>query len=296
MIPDASPFWQNAFLVGVFVIFGWGVWNGWRLGIVRALWSLLAMSAAGAAAVVAMMLVGGITLKVAPTFGAMVGTAAAALVALVIYFAVSFLGGLLFKRTAQQPTSALRLVYGLGGALLGAVFGVCVLWGVLLFVRGLGGFCEGTVASTDGIYTLPMPEPAARALVKLKKSIEAGGTGKILKSIDVMPAEFYEVLDKLGKLIADPEAMRRFITYPGVNDVLVDAHFLGLVQDPEVQEIARSQDGASLIKHPKMLEAVKDPGLLAKLQKIDINKALDYALTPPKAGATPAPTPHISTP
>ena len=123
----------------------------------------------------------------------------------------------------------------------------------------------------------------------MRNSVEAGSTGRILDSIDVMPAEFYVVMDKFGKLIADPEAMRRFITYPGVNDVLADTHFLDLVHDPEVQEIVRSQNGSALIKHPKMLEAVKDPGLLAKLQKIDINKALDYALTPPKAGATPAP-------
>jgi hypothetical protein len=291
MMPDASPFWQNAFLVGVFVIFGWCVWNGWRLGIVRVLWSILAMSAASVAAIVVMLFVGGIALKMVPTFSAMIATAAGALVALIIYLVGSFIGGLLFKRTAQQPTATLRLVFGFSGAAMGVVFGVCAFWAVLLFVRGLGGFCEGTVVGKNGVYALPMPEPAARALVKLKNSIEAGDTGKILDAIDVMPPEFYRIMDKFGRLIADPEAMRRFITYPGVDEVIADTHFLELAHDPEVQDIVRSQNGGALIHHPKLVEAVKDPGLLAKLQKIDIEKALDYALNPPKPAITPAPVP-----
>ncbi|MGH8047080.1 MAG: hypothetical protein ACREKL_07525, partial [Chthoniobacterales bacterium] len=97
------------------------------------------------------------------------------------------------------------------------------------------------------------------------------------------------LLDRLGQLVASPEAMRRFITYPGIDDVLVDAHFLDIAQDAEVQEMVRSQNTSGLLTSPKMMDAVKDPGLIAKLQKIDIEKALDYALNPPKPAATPTP-------
>jgi hypothetical protein len=291
-MPDASPFWQNAFLVAAFVVFGWCVWSGWRLGIVRAVWSLLSMVAAGVVAVFVMLLLSAITIKIVPTLSAMIGLAGGALAALMIYLVSAFLGGLLFKRTAQQPTAALRLAFGMSGAALGVLVGVSMLWAMLLFVRGLGGVCEATVAGPGEIYTLPMPEPAARALVKLKLSVEAGSTGKFLDSVDVMPTEFYTLLERFGKLLADPEAMRRFITCPQLSEVLADSHFLELVKDPEVQEIVRSQNNNALMSHPKMLEAVKDPGLLAKLQKIDINKALDYALNPPKPAPTPAAAPH----
>jgi len=286
MMPDASPFWQNAFLVGVFVVFGWFVWNGWRLGVIRMLWSILAMSAACVVGMVAGLVVGGLALAVSPMASTMAGMAAGALAMLVVYIAGSFVGGLLFKRTSQQPTSVLRLGMGLGGAAIGLVFGLFTLWAALLFVRGMGGICEGTIANANGMYSLPLPEPVARTLVKLKKSVEAGDTGRIFESVDVMPREFYWMMDKFGKLVADPEAMRRFIAYPEVHEVLADPQFLALIRDPEIQEIVRSHDSGSLMSHPKMLQAVKDTGLLAKLQKIDINKALDYALAKP--AATPA--------
>jgi hypothetical protein len=35
------------------------------------------------------------------------------------------------------------------------------------------------------------------------------------------------------------------------------------------------------VNNPKLREALKDPSLIGKLQKIDIEKALDYALSPP---------------
>lgn len=293
MTPAASPFWQNAFLVAVLVAFGWCVWNGWRLGIVRALWSILAMSVAGVAGVFVGTLVGGVALAVIPSFSAMVGVAAGALTALFAYLACSFVGGLLFKRTSQQPTATLRLGFGLGGAALGAVSGLFLFWAALLFVRGLGGLCEGTVAGQDDFYALPIPEPAARTLVRLKKSVEAGDTGRVLDSLDVMPEEFYRVIGKFGRLAADPEAVQRFADEPEIAQVLADTRFADLIRDPEVQEIVRSRHSEALLGNSKMLQAMKDPGLLAKLQKIDIEKALDRALSPPKPAATPAPTPTL---
>jgi hypothetical protein len=167
--------------------------------------------------------------------------------------------------------------------------GVSVLWSALLFVRSMGGLCEASVAAGDEFYRLPLPEPAARVLVKLRKSVEAGETGKFLESLDVMPPEFYHMLDRMGQLYANPEALQKFLSYPDIRAVLANTRFAELTQDAEIQDLARSQDTAALIRNPRMLAAVNDPGLIEKLQKIDIEKAFDYAL------GTPTPTPHPQT-
>ena len=285
---DASPFWQNAFLVGVLVAVGWCIWSGWRSGLARGVVSIMGMVAGCFVGAVAGAAVGAIAGAAIPLYGGLIGMLVGVAAGLAAYVAVSFLGALLFKRTAQQPTAVLRLIYGLGGALIGIFVGVSVFWGALLFVRGIGGFCEATVRGKSGFYGLPIPAPAARAMVKLKLSVEAGETGKFLDSLDVMPAEYYRIMEKLGRLAADPAAARKFITYPGIEDVLKDLRFTDLTNDSEIQELARTQNAAALVRNPKMLDAVKDPGLIAKLQKIDIEKALDYALSP----AAPKPTPH----
>ncbi|MDD5200262.1 MAG: hypothetical protein PHC88_10730 [Terrimicrobiaceae bacterium] len=285
MITEASPFWQNAFLVGVLVAIGWCVWNGWRIGVVRAAFSMAGLCAALIVGVGFGAAVGAVAGAIMPDIGGIFGVLAGVVGGLVVYAIVLFLSGLLFKRTAQQGTSLVRLAYGAGGALVGAFVGVSVLWGALLFVRALGGFCEASVEGRGKFYALPFPKPVAGALVKLKKSVVAGETGKVLESIDPMPPEFYRVFDKLGRVVANPEAVRRFVTNPAIQDVLADTRFNELTRDPEVQDLAHSQDATALFRNPRMLEAVKDPRLIAKLQKIDIEKALDYALAAP----TPAP-------
>ena len=290
-MPDASPFWQNAFLVGMFVAVGWCVWNGWRMGVVRAAVSMAGLFVAGLIGIAVGAAVGAILGAASPLYGGAAGMAAGVLVGLLAYGVIAFLSALLFKRTAQQRTQLLRLVYGAGGALIGAFVGVSVLWGGLMFVRSLGGFCEASVAAPAEVYRLPMPEPAAQALVKMKKSIEAGETGKLLASIDITPPEFYRVFDRLGKLVASPEAMRRFITYPEIQNVISDPGFIRLVRDPEIQDLARSSRTSDLLRNPKMHAAAADPGLIEKLQKIDIEKALDYALGASEPGAAPTPTP-----
>ncbi len=293
MMPDASPFWQNAFLVGVLVALGWCIWSGWRMGVVRAAVSLIGMFVAGAIGVAVGMAAGAVAGAAAPLYGGMLGLASGVVVGLMAYGAISFLSALLFKRTAQQRTQILRLFYGGGGATIGAFIGISVLWGALLFVRGLGGFCEASVSGPEDFYRLPMPEPAAQALVKMKKSIEAGGTGEFLASIDVMPPEFYRVFDRFGQLAANPDALRKFLTHPDVQNVIADPQFLQLVRDPEIQEMAQANRTIQLLKDPRMHGAAADPGLIEKLQKIDIEKVFDYALGTPGAPDTPA---HPQTP
>lgn len=284
-MPDASPFWQNAFLVGVIVVVGWCVWSGWRAGVVRTALALGGMIAGGfigfgmggaAAAVVG---------RFVPVPTMILTAALALIIGLGVYFAAWFLGALLFKRTAQQGSFLLRVVYGGGGALLGAFLGLTVVWGALLLVRGLGGFYEGTL--TEGRHAhVSAPGAAAAALVKLKRSIEAGETGRSLLAIDVMPDKFYRTFEKIGRVAANPTAAQRLLGYAPVQGLLTDPHLVALTSDPGAGEALQTGGIGELLKNRHLVAALNDPALIAKVQKIDIEKALDYAL------AAQAPTPR----
>jgi hypothetical protein len=289
-MPDASPFWQNAFLVGVIVVVGWCVWSGWRAGVVRAALAIGGMIAGGFIG----FGVGGAAAAAIGRFvplPTMILTAALAVViGLGVYFAAWFLGALLFKRTAQQGSLLLRLFYGVGGALLGLFLGVTIVWSALLLVRGLGGFYEGAFTA-DRRAHLPTPGAAAAALVKLKRSIEAGTTGRSLVAFDVMPEKIYHVFEKLGRVAASPAAARRLVEYPPVQGLLTDPHLVALTSDPEAGEALQSGGIGSLLKNRHLVAALNDPALIARVQKIDIEKALDYALAAPAPQSHPAHTP-----
>lgn len=288
-MPEASPFWQNAFLVWVIVCIGWSMWSGWRTGVVRAAVSLGAMFAgyfvgmAVAAAVPA--LVGWLI----PLPGALIGGVCGLLAGILTYIVLWFLGALVFKRTAQQKTMVLRLFYGGGGALIGTVFGVFLFWGAMLFIRGLGGFLEARFDPMAERSGLPRPNAVMAAVVKLKRSIDAGDTGRLLESFDPMPASFYAIMDKLGRVSVDPEAAERLLQYPEIMAVINDPRIITITGESAAGPSGRNSVDVMAINQ-QVSAAFSDPALIEKLQKIDIEKALDFALKDPaKPGAENSP-------
>lgn len=281
-MPEASPFWQNAFLVWVIVCIGWSMWSGWRTGVVRAAISLGGMFVAYFAGVAVAAVVPALIGWLIPLPGALVGGVCGSIAGVLVYVVLWFLGALLFKRTAQQATAPLRLIYGAGGALLGAVFGVFVVWAVMLFVRGVGGFLEARFE--PGVSDVPKSNAVITSIVKLKRSIEAGDTGKLLESFDPMPESFYRIVDKFGRVSVNPAAAERLLQYPEIVAVMNDPKIVAITNesaDPSVK-----MDVLSVNR--RLTEAFSDPALIAKMQKIDIEKALDFALKEPAPGsATP---------
>jgi hypothetical protein len=101
-----------------------------------------------------------------------------------------------------------------------------------------------------------------------------------------MPEKFYHVFEKLGRVAANPVAARRLVEYPPVQGLLTDPHLVALTSDPEAGAALQTGGIGGLLKNRHLLAALNDPALIARVQKIDIEKALDYAL------AAPVPTPH----
>ncbi|HEY8900626.1 MAG TPA: CvpA family protein [Chthoniobacterales bacterium] len=289
-MPEASPFWQNAFLGFLILLVAWSVWAGWRAGVVREALALGGMFAGGFAGLAAGGAVGPLLGKVFPVPGLVIGVVVGLVVGIGVYLGAWVLGAVLFKRTAQQPSFLLRMVFGGGGALVGLFVGVTLVWGALLFVRGLGGFYEGTLEPAAARSPhIPPAGATTKALVKLKRSIEAGSTGQQLVSMDVMPDEFYRIFDKLGQVAVRPDALRRLADYPPVVELLNDPRIVAIASDPETADAAREQGIAALMKNPHILQAANDPALIAKVQKLDIEKALDFALAAPAHPAKKSP-------
>jgi len=289
-MPEASPFWQNAFLIAIFVVLGWCIWSGWRSGIVRELVTMVGMFLGAAAGIAAGFATGVFIGHISPWYGYKVGIAVACVVIIAIYLGVSFIGALLFKRTAQQRSILLKLAFGLGGAAIGAFVGLSIFWGALLFVRGIGAYCEADFGphAPRG----ERPGIAEYTIVKLKRSIEAGPRGQQLIAFDIMPEKVYRVFGKFGLLVTKakvhPEVVTRLLAYPPIQSIFTDPRLAAITNDPMAAEAFRTQGSQSLLQNQKILALAHDPVLIAKVQRIDIEKALDYALE--------APTPHPAAP
>ena len=208
-----------------------------------------------------------------------------AILAVVAYGIVASLGTILFKRTAQQSSGTVRLVYGLSGALLGVCFGAFFIWLVLVGIRTIGSIADAQVQARSKIES-SRPSSAdsnldidsvTTFLARLKSSVEMGAVGNVVKKTDVMPTGVYQTLSDTGTVLSNPETARKFLSSPGLRELSEHPKIVALRNDPEIAEMIAQGRLIELMRDPRILDTVNDPELVARIKQFDLKKALEYA-------------------
>ncbi|MEO8044134.1 MAG: CvpA family protein [Spartobacteria bacterium] len=291
MSAAGSPLWQTIFISFALILVAFEIVRGWRLGLVRQLVRLLALAAAYGAGLFG----GRLFLPVLRPFLRMpdllISIVAGAILAFLVYAVISTIGAILFKRTGQQNAGLVRLVYGICGAVLGIFFGLFSVWLVVVAIRSTGAIAsaemrtpEPVAARSPGpLAARPRPspnEPAAmiQSLAKLKNSIELGSLGSTVKAVDVIPAQTYQTLGKVGTVASNPRSAERFLTFPGAKDLTENPKIVALRDDPEIIDLIQRQRFLELLQNPKLIEAMNDPTLARQVKGFKFQEALDYAL------------------
>jgi uncharacterized membrane protein required for colicin V production len=293
-----SPLWQVVFISFGVILILFEVLRGWRLGLMRQITRLIAFGAAYAAA----FLGGSLLVPMARSFFKMpdpiLSILCGAILAFAAYMLVSGIGAILFKRTSQQESGLVRLIYGFAGAILGLFFGVFLLWLTVASVRTVGALAEGQARSRPGAVH-GAQDPTSHALdvrrrflsesdenvatlptllARLKNSLELGLLGSVLKNTDPVSQCTYEILEKAGSVLSSPERAQKFLTFPGARELAEHPKIVALRSDPEIADLIAQRRFLDLLQNPRIIEAVNDPVLADRIKKFDIQHALDYAL------------------
>jgi hypothetical protein len=281
-----SSLWQTIFLSFALVIILFEVVRGWRIGVVRQGVRLVALITAYAAAIFGGRLLLPVFRPLLQVPDFFISLGAGALLALLAYAVINVMGAILFKRTGQQSAGFVRVVYGACGAALGIFFGLFSVWLVIVAIRSLGAIASAGVHTQASpqhpptpLTTTPptTPPPMIASLAKLKNSIELGSLGEAVKAVDVVPANTYQTLGKVGTIVSNPQSAERFLSYPGAKELTGNPKIVALRQDPEIIELIKQQRFLDLLQNPKLIEAVNDPALAAEVRSFEFQKALDYA-------------------
>ena len=293
-----SPLWQAVFISFAVVLILFEVVRGWRLGLLRQLVRVAALAAAYAAAVFG----GGLLVPIARPFLKMpdivLSILAGAVLALVIYAFGTSMGMVLFKRTGQQDSKLVQLIYGFAGAIVGLFFGAFVLWTIVASVRALGAVADAQVRSQASspeagqsatlralavrrrFFSEPNTGSTALAtsLARLKNSLELGPLGNAVKQTDPVPLKTYEMLEKVGRVFSSPERAQKFLTFPGARELSEHPKIIALRDDPEISEMIAQRRFLDLIQNQRLIDAANDPALAHRIKKFDLQRALDYAV------------------
>lgn len=267
-------------VAGIFVLFK--TWHGWRLGVVRQSMSVLAAVLGVVAGMLAAKIAGPLLGQVLPFPERALAPVGGILVGFIVYMVLALLGAVLFKRTKEQGVLPVRLLYGAGGALIGAAYSL-----FLVAVFAIGLRLTGTIAETKLAFektpylaaSRPMPpEGLVGALAMLKRRAEDSPLGAILGRFDPVPDSAYATLGKLSKVVGNSRAIERLLSGPELRAVVEHPKVVAIFRERGIQQMVVDRRYAALLAEPRIVAAADDPEVAARLKAVDWSKALDYAL------------------
>ena len=302
MKPDlvsGSPLWQTIFLSFAGILLLLQVLRGWHLGLPRQLVRLAALVAAYSTALFGGRLLLPLLRPLIKVPDFIISAVGGAILAMIVYSVINTVGTILFKRTGQQQSGIVRLAYGATGAVLGLFFGLFFIWLLLLGIRSLGAVAEAQINASGprqiprfeeragarsarsnraSPVETPQQDSIAMSLARLKKSVELGPIGGVVKQTDVLSGGASETLGQVGEVFSKPERAARFLSYPGVTELADHPKILALRADPEIASMLEQGRLWALLQDDRLIEAANDPDLARQIKSLDLKAALDYAL------------------
>ena len=294
-VAAAAPGWQFVFVSLAIVVLLLEIIHGWRLGLVRQLVRVIAIVVAYSCAFFA----AGATVPLMHSFfklpDPILAVLGGAILAAILFAAINLTGAFLFRKTAQQESRFVRLIWGSTGAFLGILLGLFTIWLAFAGIRMVGSVAEAQLrtqnlpASPTAKLNRPAqiqgesavsrsPSPLMAMLAEMKSSLESGRVGEAVRTIDPLPPALYRVLEKAGQVASNPQSAEKFLSYPGAREISEHPKVVALRNDSRVMELIAGGHIFELMKNPRMIEAMNDPALQVRVKKFDLERALDYAL------------------
>ena len=291
----AEPGWQYVFISLAVIIVLLEIIHGWRLGLIRQLVRVIAIIVAYSCAFFG----AGATVPIMRSFvklpDPVLAVLGGAILAAILFAAINLTGAFLFRKTAQQESRLVRLIWGSTGAFLGILLGLFTIWLACAGIRMVGSVAEarlrtpnapisaagqpnGAAAVQTGSAVSPLPNSLMAMLANMKNSLEGGKVGEAVRTIDPLPPALYRVLEKAGQVASNAQSAEKFLSYPGAREISDHPKVVALRNDARVMELIASGHIFELMKNPRLIEAMNDPALQARVKKFDLERALDYAL------------------
>ena len=278
--------------LSVLCIAGFG-FNGWRQGVARQLMTFAAIACAYAAAWYGASSAAPVFafLKYPPQITKLIGGTA---VGCATFLGLHGLRRWFFKPTAQQKNPKVRLSFGILGAILGVTFGSLIFFVATDLVRALGTVAKSRLEDVEkekkdaAFFPPEEPGPLVRNFAKLETALGEGASGKFLHRYENnSTTHAFATLARVAIMISRPEAVDRFLAYPGVDQLVSHKKLIAVKNDPEVAELLKSRSFIKLLRHEKVLALATDEEFNALMKKMQFEQALDHALEPMKLPDAP---------
>ena len=273
---------QVALVSLALLIITMNVWSGWQSGVVRQVLRIVAIIVSYVAGVK----LGPVMATLVPDV-AVLGSAQTPIISILTgflcYVVLRFVINMLFRKTREQESFIMRTIYGIGGATIGLFFSLIFLIATLVGIRLVGTVSDAQFRVAEKRHE-PLPDNIRTGIMtqfsQARQAIENGPAAPVIMTIDPTPNDIYKTLDRVATMTADPDAMTRFVSYPGTKQLMEHPSLKKLAEDPEIQAKLQKKNLFDLLEDPKVLALINDTSLRDKLKTFEYKKAMDFALQP----------------
>src|SRR5437762_6291391 len=140
--PPGTSAWQFVFMSLAIVVLLLEIIHGWRLGLVRQLVRVIAIVVAYSCAFFAARATVPIMRSLFVLPDPILAVLGGAILAAILFAAINLTGAFLFRKTAQQESRFVRLIWGSTGAFLGILLGLFTVWLAFAGIRMVGSVAE----------------------------------------------------------------------------------------------------------------------------------------------------------
>jgi hypothetical protein len=290
--------------------------SGWSKGLVRQSLSLISLAGGGYAGY-SLALPASQWLPESVLPGLLRLPVAALLGALSCWIVGAILSALLIKETENQKLGIIRLLWGFGGAALGVVYGIATLmvayeihrfgqsleYGYAIGRRSARAQAESRTDKSaeslnpqDAVALKGAPTgPAAKAiptppiivpdLRPKKPETLQGQFSHIAAAWDPVPERYYIRTSRFAEVFSNQNATARLFTAPDITSIgqalPQNFGFNVVVKDEALRSALRKSDLWGVLTNPNLAITLQSSNVRAKLNAINPDALLDFALTIP---------------
>ncbi len=114
-------------------------------------------------------------------------------------------------------------------------------------------------------------------LVRLKRNLNSGKIGASLDAVDPVSKKTYDLLAQTGQMAGNPEAMNRFMSFPGAKEFEERPEMVQLRNDPEVRQAIAERRFFALFSNAHVIRVLNNEEFQNYAKGFEFAKALEYA-------------------
>lgn len=168
------------------------------------------------------------------------------------------------------------------GAWLGGIKGLLVALLVLIVVYNLGQvaeMAEGRVRARYGVKEAGKVRGSGlrRFLSGAKSRIDRSATRGLVRMGSPVDDEAIGLLDDVIDIANDPEALKRLLSHPDLQEIMRHPKIAGLAQDADIVNAAKERELLEIMNSDKVTALVSDAELRKELRRVDVKAIIKHA-------------------